>query len=94
MVTIHFLKRASIQVEKGSLLMKVLLENGIPVASSCNGDGVCRKCVILIVKGCENLAPPNEHEAHLIDRDQLSLNQRISCQTIVLGDITVDAAYW
>ena len=94
MVTIHFLKRTSIHVERGSLLMKLLLENSIPVASSCGGDGVCRKCVLTIVKGQENLAPPSELELHLIERDQLAPNQRISCQTVVNGDITVDAPYW
>ena len=94
MVTIHFLKRPSIQIESGSLLMKSLLDNGIPVASSCGGDGVCRKCVLKIVKGRENLVAPNDLEEHLIERDQLSSDQRVSCQVVVNGDITVDAPYW
>ena len=94
MVTIHFLNRPSIQVEPGTQLMKALLENGVPVASSCGGDGVCRKCVLKIVDGGENLPAPDELEAHLIERDSLSKNQRVSCQVVVNGDITVDAPYW
>jgi Na+-transporting NADH:ubiquinone oxidoreductase subunit NqrF len=27
-------------------LMELLLANGIPVASSCNGDGACMKCIL------------------------------------------------
>lgn len=27
-------------------LMELLLDNGIPVASSCNGDGACLKCIL------------------------------------------------
>jgi ferredoxin len=27
-------------------LMELLLDNGIPVASSCNGEGVCLKCLL------------------------------------------------
>lgn len=27
-------------------LMEVLLAHGIPVASSCNGEGVCLKCIL------------------------------------------------
>lgn len=27
-------------------LMAFLREHGIPVASSCDGEGVCRKCVV------------------------------------------------
>jgi uncharacterized 2Fe-2S/4Fe-4S cluster protein (DUF4445 family) len=29
-----------------TLLMDFLRAQGIPVASSCGGDGVCRKCVV------------------------------------------------
>jgi Na+-transporting NADH:ubiquinone oxidoreductase subunit NqrF len=27
-------------------LMELLLDNGIPVASSCNGEGACLKCIL------------------------------------------------
>lgn len=27
-------------------LMDFLLKNGIPVASSCGGDGICKKCTV------------------------------------------------
>ncbi len=27
-------------------LMNLLLANSIPVASSCNGDGICLKCIV------------------------------------------------
>jgi 2Fe-2S ferredoxin len=94
MVTIEFLKRPSIEVESGATLMQALLDHEIPVASSCGGDGVCRKCVLKIVKGGENLAPPNELEQHLIERDQLSSRERISCQAVILGPVTLDAPYW
>ncbi len=84
----------SFQIEKGSNLMKSLLENGRPVASSCNGDGVCAKCRIQILSGSENLSAPNETELFLREKFQLKANERISCQTEILGDITVDATYW
>lgn len=29
-------------------LMDLLLKNGIPVASSCGGDGICKKCTVTI----------------------------------------------
>lgn len=29
-------------------LMELLLSNNIPVASSCNGDGVCLKCILTV----------------------------------------------
>lgn len=74
--------------------MKSLLDAGIPVASSCNGDGVCAKCKIAVIAGIENLSAENEIENFLKQKLEISENFRISCQTEVLGDITIDATYW
>jgi len=74
--------------------MRNLLAAGIPVASSCYGDGVCGKCRLEIVSGGENLNPANETEKILRSRLNLGKTERISCQTEVHGDITVDARYW
>ncbi|KHD89001.1 MAG: hypothetical protein OM95_05950 [Bdellovibrio sp. ArHS] len=86
--------RAALTVPTGANLMKSLLDAGLPVASSCDGDGVCAKCKIVIVAGKENLTPENEIEAFLRETKDLPSDVRISCQTQVLGDITVDATYW
>lgn len=82
------------EVEPGALLMPSLLAAGLPVASSCNGDGVCAKCRIQVLEGHENLSPPNEIENGLRDRLKIPRTIRISCQTQVLGDIRIDASYW
>lgn len=74
--------------------MKALLEAEIPVASSCDGDGVCAKCKITILAGQENLSLPNDTEIFLKEANSLPEDSRISCQTEVLGDVIVDASYW
>lgn len=95
MATIHFKKSfPAIEVEPGTLLMKALLDAGMPVASSCKGDGICGKCRIEIVSGAENLSQINGREAILRDRLKVQPNYRISCQTQVMGDVTVDTTYW
>jgi 2Fe-2S ferredoxin len=95
MPTIRFRKpRPDLVVEEGANLMKALLAGGLPVASSCRGDGVCAKCRIEIVDGRKNLNPENELEKFLRERHQVEKDQRISCQTTVHGDITVDTSYW
>lgn len=83
-----------IEVSLGANLMESLLEAGLPVASSCHGDGICARCRIEIVNGWENLSPINETESILRSRHRIQKPLRISCQTEVLGDITVDASYW
>jgi 2Fe-2S ferredoxin len=95
MPKIHFLKpRPAIEAEVGSKLMMTLLESGVPVASSCGGDGVCGKCRVKIMAGEKNLSPENPTETYLRERFSLERNERISCQADVLGDVTVDTTYW
>jgi ferredoxin, 2Fe-2S len=85
-------KHKTIQVPVGANLMESLLGVQIPVASSCNGDGVCAKCRIQILAG--HVSKPNELEMELIKANGISGQTRISCQTQVISDITIDATYW
>ncbi len=95
MPQISFVKnKAPIEVPTGSNLMQALLDANIPVASSCHGDGVCCKCVVLVSKGLENLSSRNKIELELLERNPLTFQQRVSCQTLVLGPIEIDTGYW
>jgi 2Fe-2S ferredoxin len=95
MPTIRFVKNyPPIEVEAGAELMDSLRRAGLPVASSCDGDGVCGRCRLVIVAGAENLSPLKPIEEILRTRLRLPGGVRISCQALVLGDVTVDASYW
>jgi 2Fe-2S ferredoxin len=85
-------KHKSIEVSVGANLMESLLADQVPVASSCNGDGVCAKCRIQILSG--EVSKPNELEMDLLKANGISGQTRISCQTQVISDITIDATYW
>lgn len=74
--------------------MQSLLDAGLPVASSCNGEGVCTKCRIEILEGKENLSKENSLEADLREIHDIPRSERVSCQVEVLGDIKIDAPYW
>ncbi|MDG0817154.1 (2Fe-2S)-binding protein [Bdellovibrio sp. PAP01] len=74
--------------------MQALLDAGLPVASSCSGDGVCAKCKIQVIEGMRNISPENATESFLRESKGLPGDQRISCQVQVLGDITIDTTYW
>lgn len=84
----------SIEIESGANLLQSLLQAGVPVASSCFGDGVCAKCRLQVVSGAEHLSKPNELELFLKEKNRIPAVERIACQTTVHGDITVDANYW
>jgi 2Fe-2S ferredoxin len=95
MPKIQFAKgQKPIDVQVGSNLMKALLAAGVPVASSCRGEGVCGKCRIEVLAGRNHLSQPNETEIFLCEKYQLTQQQRISCQAKVLGDIKIDTTYW
>lgn len=95
MALIRFVRKyPDIAVEPGSLLMESLLKAGLPVASSCHGDGICGKCRIQIVAGTENLTKINDIELIVRDRLKVPPEYRISCQSRVMGDILIDTTYW
>ena len=96
MPTIRFDKgnRPDLVVGAGVNLMRALLDAGLPVASSCHGDGVCAKCRLKVSGEIASLSVPNETELFLKERFELGPEIRISCQTLVLGDVTIDASYW
>ncbi len=92
---IRFVRKfPDIEVPAGSLLMEALLKAGLPVASSCHGDGICGKCRIQIVGGTENLTKINDIETIVRDRLKVPREYRISCQARVTGDILIDTSYW
>ena len=96
MPEIRFAKRnrTSIQVERGANLMKSLLAQDVPVASSCHGEGVCAKCRVLVIGGETKLSAIGELEQHLIEKNRLPQGVRVSCQVQVLGDVEIDTGYW
>jgi ferredoxin, 2Fe-2S len=82
-------------VDKRGNLMQILLRSGRPVASSCNGKGICSKCRVEVVSGLENLSPESRLEQDLKKRNELGTEIRISCQTSVAEkDIEIDTPYW
>ena len=74
--------------------MRSLLVAGRPVASSCDGDGICAKCRVKVLNGSENLSEMSFFEQERLQMNHVPEGYRLSCQAKVLGDITVDTDYW
>ena len=83
-------KNLVIDAPVGINLMTLLLQNGLPVASSCKGEGVCSKCFLKISPKSE----PTEFEQQNLLRNNVPPNCRLSCQVTVLNDLVVEASYW
>lgn len=93
MPTIHIpQKNQTLTVANGQNLMQALQTAGIPVASSCLGDGICSMCKVTI-EGV--ITAPSELETRTLTRNKLNeTGQRLSCQIAVTDDLTVTTSYW
>ncbi|WP_049971069.1 2Fe-2S iron-sulfur cluster-binding protein [Haladaptatus cibarius] len=100
MPTVRFRER-EIDCEEGAVLRNVLLDagetphNGTADYLNCRGNGVCGTCAVAVdgavsdrnAKEKSRLSkPPHDPESGL----------RLSCQTRVLGDVTVEkySGFW
>ena len=92
--------------DKGENLFRALKDNGVPIASSCNGDGICGKCVVTcIVERDANdpvsidtaradLPPMTDLEEKWKAKNHFDQNQRLSCQLPVTTTLIVKTTYW
>ena len=71
-------------------LFFILQDGGYPVASACGGKAQCGLCRITVIEGWENLSDPvpveESHIGNLMHIGRL----RLSCQTKVRGDATIE----
>ena len=81
----------TIDVEAGANLMNALLNAGLPVASSCQGEGVCSMCKVKI-EG--DVPEPAFFESETLRRNKTLPDERLSCQINVTTDLTITTRYW
>ena len=84
----------AIEVPKGTRVFDAAQDNGLSMASSCDGNKVCGKCVIQVLKGAANLSSPDTEEQGIVQREGNPSSDRLSCCVRVLGDCTVTTRYW
>ena len=87
-------KNLRISKPKNANLMKAIILEGQPIGNSCDGEGVCAKCWVNVVKGSENLSKPSKLENDLLLREKLPADRRVSCLVRVKGPVTVTTDYW
>ena len=91
MIKVHIpQKNLILEASQGMNLMDVLIHNGLPVASSCRGEGVCSKCYVQI----EPNSTPLEFEQKTMIRNHVPDGCRLSCQVELTENVTVKTRYW
>jgi ferredoxin len=56
-----------------------------PIATGCS-DGTCGTCRVVVLAGGDQLTPPTEHETRTKAASGVPADERLGCQTLVLGD--------
>lgn len=83
-------KDLTLTAEKNKNLMDLLVENKLPVASSCLGEGICSKCAMEVTPE----GTPSELEVKTMAKNKCDPHRRLTCQFLINEDITVKASYW
>jgi 2Fe-2S ferredoxin len=91
MAKVTFVKEnITVDVPEGTKLVELAEKVGAHINFSCK-EGVCLTCLINIVKGMENLNPRTENEKATLEAFGAKENQRLACQVIINGDVTIES---
>ena len=76
-----------VEAADGTSILHIALDNGIDMEHACGGNGFCTTCMCKVKQGMENLSPRNDREENMgIMNDP----DRLSCQSEVHGDVTIE----
>lgn len=75
-----------VETPAGESLLRIALDNDIPMEHACGGNGFCTTCMCDVAEGMANLSPRNDREENMGIVDD---PKRLSCQAKVQGDVTV-----
>ena len=71
-------------------LLTQLKKAGKKIKSSCGGCATCSDCMIVVKSGEMNLTPQTFEELRLLGNVFHITKERLSCQTKITGDVTLD----
>jgi uncharacterized 2Fe-2S/4Fe-4S cluster protein (DUF4445 family) len=84
----------------GTPVLKAARSLGVDIDSVCGGRGICGRCQIQPEIGdfakhgirslAGNISPANEVEARYSNKRGMKADRRLSCQSIIQGDLVVD----
>lgn len=91
MFKVHLLPLDKTLLVKGEMnLLQELKDQHLEIKSSCGGCASCGDCVIIVKEGAQNLSEQTFEEKRLLGNVFHITKERLSCQTKVTGDITID----
>ena len=83
-----------IDVPAGTRLFDAVCRAGLPIATSCQAEGLCGRCGLEVLAGAEHLSVLGAEEARVRRAQGVPAALRLACLTTVHGSVTVRARYW
>lgn len=74
-------------------LLNELRKAGKKIKSTCGGCATCSDCMVIVKSGEMNLAPQTFEELRLLGNVFHITKERLSCQTKLTGDVTLDISH-
>lgn len=71
-------------------LLNQLKKSGKNIKSSCGGCATCSDCIVVVKSGELNLTAQTFEELRLLGNVFHITKERLSCQSRLLGDVTID----
>jgi ferredoxin len=81
----------TVAVPRGTRIVEVAEKAGASIPFGCK-ENDCGDCMIEVITGEQNLSLPSLLEADLLKQKFAKPGQRLACQAMVLGDVTVKPA--
>jgi ferredoxin len=82
-----------LEVSGEESLLNELKKAGKNIKSTCGGCASCSDCMIVVKSGEMNLSPQTFEELRLLGNVFHITKERLSCQTKVTGDVTLDISH-
>ena len=81
----------TIEVAQGYAMIDLCEDHDTSILFGCR-DGACGACMIRVLEGAENLSPIRDDERDFLETMAAEPNERLACQSKVLGDVKVEVS--
>ncbi len=81
----------TIDVEDGYKMIDLGEDHDTSILFGCR-DGACGACMVKVLEGAENLNEADENEKDFLETMAAEDNERLACQCICKGDVTLEVS--
>jgi len=79
----------TVEVPTGTRFFEVADQVEASLPFGCR-DGLCGTCIMTVLEGVGNLQEMSDDERETLENYEAAPNQRLGCQAVVHGDITIE----